>query len=70
MLRSEALVRIDVSEERNASIITIILVHLMMGAIRSSEISVLTRVTLRNITEDDILQIYHCLHSANLTFGH
>jgi hypothetical protein len=33
---------------------------LMMGAIRSSESSILKRTTRRQIPEDDILQIYTC----------
>jgi hypothetical protein len=77
MLRSAALVRTDVSEERIASIIRVtgigelrvlrmlvivnvipnspIFVTLIMEAIYSSETSVLTRTTRRNLPEDGIL---------------
>jgi hypothetical protein len=62
MLRRVALVRTDVSEELSASIIrvtanvpsSLILVTLMMEAISSSETSVLTRATRRNIPEDGV----------------
>jgi hypothetical protein len=58
MLRRVALVRTDVSEELNASIVvpsSWILVTLMMEALNSSETSVLTRATQRNVPEDGIL---------------
>jgi hypothetical protein len=63
MLGLVALVRTDVSEELSASSIRVtidelgtILVTLMNEAPRSSETSVLTRATRRNIPEDAILQ--------------
>jgi hypothetical protein len=59
MLRHVALVRTDVSEELRASFISPILVTLMKEALSSTETSVLTRTTWRNIPEDAILQS-HC----------
>jgi hypothetical protein len=57
MLRRVALVRTNVSEELSASFIRVtrIGVILMKEALSSSETSVLTRATLRNIPEDAIL---------------
>jgi hypothetical protein len=70
MLRRVALVRTDVSEEFSATISSVrrllvtanvdlsspILVTLMMKALSSSETSVPTTATRRNIPEDAILQ--------------
>jgi hypothetical protein len=54
-----ALVRIDVSEELTANVpSSSILVTLMMEALGSSETSVVTRATWRNIPEDTILHSY------------
>jgi DNA-binding TFAR19-related protein (PDSD5 family) len=70
MLRRVALVRTDVSEELSACIIRMtrigelgttlavrILVALIIEAVSSSERSVLTRITRRNITEDSNLDL-------------
>jgi hypothetical protein len=55
MLLRVALVRTDVLEELSAPSSSI-LVTLIMEALSSSETSVLTRATRRNIPEDGILQ--------------
>jgi hypothetical protein len=65
MLCCVALLRYDVSEEHIATTANIvpslpILVTLMMMVIRSSEMSVLTRITWGNIPEDGILHNHHC----------
>jgi hypothetical protein len=67
MLRSVAFVRTDVSEELSAFFIRVTrigeLVTLMKEALSSSEMSVLTRATRRNIPED---AIFHSHHRENL----
>jgi hypothetical protein len=58
MLRRVTLVRTDVSAELGVYIIRVTRIgELMMQAARSSETSVLTRTTRRNIPEDGILQV-------------
>jgi coenzyme F420-reducing hydrogenase delta subunit len=64
MLRRVALVRIDISEELSASIIRVSRIGrlgttLIMEALSSSETSVLTRGTRRNIPEDDAILHSH-----------
>jgi hypothetical protein len=70
MWRRVGLVRTDGTEERITSIISVflmaanvpnspILVTLIMEAIRSSETSVLTRVTRRHIPDDGVLHSHH-----------
>jgi hypothetical protein len=63
MLRSVALVRSDVSEA-NVVPSSPILVTLMIEALRSSETSVLTRATRRNIAEDGIFPLPCFLFSS------
>jgi hypothetical protein len=67
MLRRGALVRTDISEERNILLVSANIVHnspilvaLMMEALRSSESSVLTRATRRNIPEGNIRLRHRC----------
>jgi hypothetical protein len=70
MLRRMALVRTDVSEELSSSVrqllvtasvvpISPIFVPLMKEVLRSSETSVLTRTTRRNIPGDTILRFLY-----------
>jgi hypothetical protein len=69
MLRRVALVRTDVSEEFSASFIRVTRIGelvTLMEALRSSETSVLTRATRRNIPEGTILQ---CLASGLWRFA-
>jgi hypothetical protein len=76
MLRRVALIRTDVSEELSASIIGVtigspISVTLMMEALSSSETSVFTRATRRNIPKASFFFLhnfgeYSTLYSARL----
>jgi hypothetical protein len=82
MLRREALVRTDGSDERVASIIRVfqllvtlnvvpsspILVTPMMEGIRSSEASVLTRATGPNIQKMIFFYLLHFDYSKSITF--
>jgi hypothetical protein len=61
MLRLGALVRADFSEEPSASLL------LIMEALGSSETSVLTKATRRNISEDSILNYLMAL--KRITFS-
>jgi hypothetical protein len=67
VLRRVALIRTDVSEERSASIIRVTRLGELIEALCSSETSVPTRDTRRNIPEDGILHS-HRLETSNLTY--
>jgi hypothetical protein len=60
MLHHAALVRTDVSEELSASFISVVpsspILVTLMETLATSETSVLTRATWRNITEDTVLE--------------
>jgi hypothetical protein len=76
MLHHLDLVRTDVVEELSANIVpsSPILVTLMMEGLSSSETSVITRATRRNILEDVVLHIQVCfqkwLNSSLSQSGH
>jgi hypothetical protein len=59
ILRLDALIRTDASEENILVLTSPVLLNLMMEAIRSSETSVHTNATRCNIPEDGILHS-HC----------
>jgi hypothetical protein len=77
LIRRVAIVRTDISEEISTFIIrvtirwvnvtsTLILVTMMMEALRSSETSVLTRSTRRNIPEETFFMVT-AVKTSNLT---
>jgi hypothetical protein len=76
MLRRVALVRTDISEELSGELGTTnvvpsspILVTLTMKRLSSTEISVLTSATRRNIPEDTILHSHCCEHLKSYMFS-